>query len=50
MPIGLFLGRVLLGLLADTGQVASSVGYVFGPMALGVGFGVTVLGSVLGAL
>jgi putative ABC transport system permease protein len=50
VPIGLFLGRVLLGLLQDTGQVATSVGYVFGPVALGMGFGVTVLGSVLGAL
>ena len=50
VPIGLFLGRVLLRLLTDTGQVASSVGYVFGPVAVGMGFGVTVLGSVLGAL
>jgi putative ABC transport system permease protein len=50
VPIGLFLGRMLLGLLADTGQVAEAVGYVFGPVALGMGFGVTVLGSVLGAL
>jgi putative ABC transport system permease protein len=50
VPIGLFLGRILLRLLQDTGQVADSVGYVFGPAALGMGIGVTVLGSVLGAL
>jgi putative ABC transport system permease protein len=50
VPIGLVLGRVLLDLLADTGQVAASVGYVFGPIALGMGFGVTILGSVVGAL
>ena len=50
VPAGLVLGRVLLGLLQDTGQVARSIGYAFGPVALGAGFGVTVLGSLLGAL
>lgn len=50
VPIGLVLGRVLLRLLADTGQVAASVGYAFGPIALGMGFGVTIAGSVVGAL
>jgi putative ABC transport system permease protein len=50
VPVGLVLGRVLLGLLHDTGQVALSIGYAFGPVALGAGFGVTVLGSILGAL
>ena len=50
VPIGLLFGRVLLGLLQDTGQVASGVDYRFGGAALGVGVGVTVLGSVLGAL
>jgi putative ABC transport system permease protein len=50
VPIGLLLGRVLLGLLQDTGQVAESVGYTFGPVALGMGFGVTALGSLSGAL
>ncbi len=50
VPFGLLLGRVLLGLLHDTGQVARDVGYRFGPVALGAGFGVTVLGSFLGAL
>jgi putative ABC transport system permease protein len=50
VPIGLVLGRVLLGLLQDTGQVDGTVGHVFGAAALGAGFGVTVLGSVAGAL
>ena len=50
VPIGLVLGRVLLRLLQDTGQVAPSVSYAFGPVALGMGFGVTVSGSVFGAL
>ncbi|MCA2219372.1 FtsX-like permease family protein [Jidongwangia harbinensis] len=50
VPAGLLLGRVLLGLLRDTGQVAGGVGYRFGGAALAVGVGVTVLGSVLGAL
>lgn len=50
VPLGLVLGRVLLELLRDTGQVAGSVGYAFGPVALSAGFGVTVLGAVAGAL
>ncbi|WP_433374601.1 FtsX-like permease family protein [Actinoplanes sp. CA-142083] len=47
IPFGLALGRVLLELLRNTGQAASSVDYVFGPIAFGVGFGVTLLGSVI---
>jgi putative ABC transport system permease protein len=47
VPAGLFLGRLLLTLMQNTGQVAESVGYVFGPIALGAGFGVTLLGSVV---
>ena len=50
VPVGALLGGVLLGLLRDTGQVATSIDHRFGPMALSIGFGVTVLGSVLGAL
>ncbi|MET0496476.1 MAG: ABC transporter permease [Actinoplanes sp.] len=46
VPAGLALGRVLLTLMQNTGQVAEPVGYVFGPVALGVGFGVTLLGSI----
>ena len=50
VPAGLVLGRVLLALLKDTGQVQQSVAPVFGPVALGAGFGVTVLGAMGGAL
>jgi putative ABC transport system permease protein len=47
VPAGLILGRVLLHLLHNTGQAAESVDYAFGPIALGVGFGVTLLGSLI---
>jgi putative ABC transport system permease protein len=50
VPVGLVLGRLLLALLQDTGQVAAGVGYVFGPIAPAVGLGVTVLGAILAAL
>ena len=50
VPGGLVLGRVLFELLQRTGQVAEPVGYVFGPVALGAGFGVTLLGSVIAAV
>ncbi|GAA3938168.1 FtsX-like permease family protein [Actinoplanes auranticolor] len=50
VPVGLVLGRLLLALMQDTGQVAAGVGYAFGPVALGVGFGVTLLGSVVAAV
>ncbi|MFK0018598.1 FtsX-like permease family protein [Streptomyces sp. NPDC090798] len=35
-------GRALLGVFQDTGQVARSVDYSFGPVALGSGVGITV--------
>lgn len=47
VPAGLLLGRVLVNLLQNTGQVAESVDYVFGGVALGTGFGVTLIGSVV---
>jgi len=50
VPAGLVLGRLLLALMQDTGQVAAGVGYAFGPYALGAGFGVTLLGSVIAAV
>nr|BFE71093.1 ABC transporter permease [Actinoplanes digitatis] len=50
VPAGLVLGRLLLALLQDTGQVAGDVGYAFGPVAPAVGFGVTLLGAILAAL
>ncbi|XVV16529.1 FtsX-like permease family protein [Actinoplanes sp. CA-131856] len=49
VPAGWVLGRVLLSLLKDTGQVEASVGYQFGAIALGTGFGVTLLGAVAAA-
>ncbi|MEU7904795.1 ABC transporter permease [Actinoplanes sp. NPDC049118] len=50
VPAGLVLGRLLLALLRDTGQVAAEVGYVFGPIAPAAGFGVTLAGAILAAL
>jgi putative ABC transport system permease protein len=47
VPAGLLLGRVLVDLLHNTGQVAESVQPGFGAVAIGVGFGVTLLGSVI---
>ncbi|WP_435615019.1 FtsX-like permease family protein [Streptomyces coelicoflavus] len=44
------LGRVLLDLLVDTGQVADGVAFAFGAVALSVGCAVTVLSAVLAAL
>ncbi|MEV4342968.1 FtsX-like permease family protein [Actinoplanes sp. NPDC049596] len=49
VPAGFALGRVLVGLLQNTGQVPSSTEAAFGPIALGTGFGVTVAGAVLAA-
>ncbi|GIM88538.1 FtsX-like permease family protein [Paractinoplanes toevensis] len=46
VPIGLVLGRVLVELMKNTGQVAAPVPAAFGPIALGTGFGVTLLGSI----
>ncbi|MFF5291579.1 FtsX-like permease family protein [Paractinoplanes globisporus] len=47
IPAGLILGRVLLQLLRNTGQATDSIPYAFGPIALSVGFGVTLLGSLV---
>ncbi|WP_030166793.1 ABC transporter permease [Spirillospora albida] len=44
------LGRGLLGLLHGTGQVPESVGYAFGPIAVSVGAGVTLVSAVAAAL
>lgn len=43
-------GRALLGLLHDTGQVPAEIGYHFGPAALSMGFGVTLVSAVAAAL
>ncbi|GIE97515.1 FtsX-like permease family protein [Paractinoplanes rishiriensis] len=46
VPAGYALGRVLVGLLQNTGQVADAVHPAFGRFALGIGFGVTLLGAL----
>ncbi|WP_052847230.1 FtsX-like permease family protein [Streptomyces avicenniae] len=38
-------GNALLEMFKDTDQVAAGVDYVFGPIALGAGFGITLLAS-----
>jgi len=50
LPVALVLGRLLLSLMRDTGQVGAGVGYAFGPIAPAVGFGVTLLGSIVAAV
>lgn len=48
VPVAMLAGRQLLTLLKDTDQVAASVPYTFGPIAVGQGFGIILL-SALGA-
>ncbi|WP_141583524.1 FtsX-like permease family protein [Actinomadura sp. WMMA1423] len=43
-------GRALLGLLHGTGQVPEDIGYHFGPVAMSMGIGVTVVSAVIAAL
>lgn len=50
VPFGVALGGVLVRLLRSTGQVAAVVDGKFGAVAWGVGFGVTLLGSVVAAV
>ncbi|WP_127502661.1 FtsX-like permease family protein [Actinoplanes solisilvae] len=50
VPVGFVLGRLLVSLMKDTGQVAAAVDAAFGPIALGVGFGVTLLGSLVAGI
>ncbi|ROO82829.1 putative ABC transport system permease protein [Actinocorallia herbida] len=45
VPIGFFGGRLLLGLIQDSGQVSPDVAHVFGPAALGQGFGITLVSA-----
>ncbi|MCF2532558.1 ABC transporter permease [Yinghuangia soli] len=47
---GMLGGRMLLELLASTGQVDESVGYAFGPIALAMGISVTFVAATLAAL
>lgn len=46
----MLLGRGLLGLLHGTGQVPSSIGYSFGPVALSTGIGITLVSAVAAAM
>jgi FtsX-like permease family len=50
IPPGMLVGRQLLALLKDSGQVAPGVSYSFGPMALVIGLGITFLASSVAAL
>ncbi|GLW28589.1 FtsX-like permease family protein [Actinoplanes regularis] len=50
IPFGMLLGGVLLDLLKNTGQVASPVVSAFGPVMWIVGFGVTLVGSLVAAV
>ncbi|TDD81610.1 ABC transporter permease [Actinomadura darangshiensis] len=47
---GMLLGRGLLGLLHDTGQVPGDIGYSFGSAGLSMGVGVTLVSAVAAAL
>jgi predicted lysophospholipase L1 biosynthesis ABC-type transport system permease subunit len=46
---GVLVGRLLLELLQDTGQVAPAVSHRFGPIALSLGLGIAFLGSTIAA-
>lgn len=50
IPLAAGGGWFLLEMLQETGQVADGVGYAFGPAALSIGIGVTMLASVGGAV
>ncbi|HEX5598886.1 MAG TPA: FtsX-like permease family protein [Micromonosporaceae bacterium] len=45
----LLAGRAVLRLLIDAGQVAPGVAYAFGPIALGMGLGITFVSALAGA-
>lgn len=45
----MFAGQLLIDLLIDAERVPAGVGHEFGPVALGMGFSVTVLAAVAGA-
>jgi putative ABC transport system permease protein len=50
VPLGLLGGRALLALLKDTDQVPERVSHSFGPVALGMGFGITLLSAGIAAV
>ena len=49
IPPAIVGGRQLLALLIDSDQVASDVAYRFGPIAVGMGFSVTVVAATVAA-
>ncbi|HEY0451121.1 FtsX-like permease family protein [Actinophytocola sp.] len=49
IPPAMFGGRLLIGLLRDTGQVAPGVTHRFGPMAIGIGIGITFVAATIAA-
>jgi ABC-type antimicrobial peptide transport system permease subunit len=50
IPLAVLGGRRLLDMLISTDQVTADVTYAFGPIALGMGVGITVGGAVIAAL
>jgi putative ABC transport system permease protein len=50
IPPAMLAGRLLLELLQDSGQVEPAVGYRFGPIALSLGLGITLLAASIAAL
>jgi ABC-type antimicrobial peptide transport system permease subunit len=50
VPAAILAGRVLLELLQDTGQVAGTVDYSFGAIAVGMGLGITFVAATIAAL
>ncbi|MBC6460570.1 ABC transporter permease [Actinomadura sp. HBU206391] len=50
MPVAVLGGNALLEMLISTDQVADGVSYAFGPVAISMGFGITVGGSMIAAL
>lgn len=49
VPAAVLVGWGVLALLRETGQVAKGVGYSFGPVALGMGLGITFLSATIAA-
>lgn len=50
IPPAMLVGRLVFDLLKDTGQVAPAVAYHFGPIAIGIGLGVTFVAATIAAM
>ena len=50
VPLGMAGGKLVLGLLRDSGQVGAGITHSFGAVALGQGFGITLLSAAGAAL